>query len=231
MLTNETIPTPNWIDLKNIQSPLNTANYYQEIAPKNQIYIHHLASDNWQSAKQYWENRKGGNGTVATPFIISRKGEIIQLFDERFWAWHLSGSDFVKLSGAISSQKLNKQSIAIELESWGWLNKIGENYYGWTGKQIDQSEVIELEQPHRGYQYYHSYTDAQIEATAILANALCEKYNIPKTYNNLFQISEKALKGEKGVFGHNNTSSQKSDPYPDPKLIEALKLFTPTAPL
>jgi hypothetical protein len=51
-----------------------------------------------------------------------------------------------------------------------------------------------------------------------------EVYNIPLTYNpDIWNTTNRAFKGEPGVYTHNSVRTDKVDVYPHHKLIEMLK--------
>ena len=90
----------------------------------------------------------------------------------------------------------------------------------YTGREV--KDVIEV--PFKKYRYWENYTDAQIESTRELLLLWKDKYGIPLSYNeDIWDVSDRALKGEPGVFTHNSVRSDKVDVYPHPKLIEMLK--------
>jgi len=85
-------------------------------------------------------------------------------------------------------------------------------------------DVIKLPNKYKGHQFYHNYTDAQIESTRDLLLLWRERYKIPITYNeDIWDICPRALEGKAGVFTHNSVRTDKIDIYPHPKMIEMLK--------
>ena len=96
---------------------LNTFNgliYIDEETPKTQVVLHHTANNSSaQATINYWRTR---SDNVSTHFIINRDGTYDQLFDLKYWAYHLG----------TSNQNLNKNSIGIELESYGYLTSFRE---------------------------------------------------------------------------------------------------------
>ena len=97
-------------------------------------------------------------------------------------------------------------------------------FYNYVNRVVPENEVVKLDKPHRGHQFYHVITDAQIEATKDLLLLWKDRFSIPLTYNeDIWDITPRALRGEPGVFTHNSVRFDKVDVSPQPKLIEMLK--------
>lgn len=218
--------------LKSIkQLPLTNSQYVREITAKKQIVLHHTAGNaSAPNTVVSWENDK--RGKIATCVVISGKGakstfdgEIVQCFSSKFWAYHLGIKPEVFKARKIKYQSLDRISVGIEICNWGWLTKDSEGKFRtYVGSIVPESDVIELEKPYKGYKYWHNYTDAQIESVRNLLLYWCDLYKIPTSvlYTDLFEVSDKALKGEPGIYTHNSYRRDKSDIYPHPKLIEML---------
>ena len=117
-------------------------------------------------------------------------------------------------------QSLDKISIGIEIINWGQLTEKDGKFFSYTGREV--KDVIEVK--YKKYQYWENYTDAQIESTRELLLLWKDKYGIPLSYNeDIWDVTDRALKGEAGVFTHNSVRKDKVDVYPHPKLIEMLK--------
>ena len=218
--------------LKSIkQSPLADGQFIKEITAKKQIVIHHTAG-NSSALNVVRDWNTDSRGKIATCVVISGKGakgsfdgEIVQCFSSRFWAYHLGIKPEVFRSRKIKWQSLDKIAIGIEICNWGWLEKDSEGKFRtYVGSVVPESDVIELEKPFKGYKYWHNYTDAQIESVKNLLLYWCDLYKIPKKVivDDLFDVSDKALKGEPGIFTHNSYRKDKSDIYPNPKMVEML---------
>jgi N-acetyl-anhydromuramyl-L-alanine amidase AmpD len=213
------------------QIPMKETEYVREITAKNQIVLHHTAGNSSGIRTiEDWNTDK--RGRIATCVVISGKnarnttdGEICQAFSSRFWAYHLGLKSDIFRSRKIAFKNLEKTSIGIEICNFGYLKKDSEGKFRtYVNSIIPESDVIELEQPFKGHKYWHNYTDAQIESVRLLLNYWCDLYKIPKKVivQDLFSVSDKALKGESGIFTHNSYRSDKSDIYPHPKMVEML---------
>ena len=202
--------------------------YYKIQFPKNQIYLHHTAGN--ADAKNVFHGWKNDVGLIGTCVSISGKGkniidgEIVQGFSSKFWAYHLGVKTKYFQAMKLPYKELDKISVGIEICNWGQLTLKNGKFYNYVNREIAANEVCELVTPHRGYKYYHNYTDAQIESTRQLLLYWGELYNIPLTYNeDIWNLTPRAYKGEAGVFTHNSVRPDKVDVYPHPKLIEMLK--------
>lgn len=206
--------------------------YIKEVVKKRQIVLHHTASGRGVDGDyRHW---LGTKERIATCVIIDSNGDINQMFSSHFWAYHLGlRTDFLrKFKGHMESVTLEKMSIGIEIDAWGGLKKIGKNWvaypnnYGSTGKAtiVPDEEVIEYPKLFRGYCGFQKYTDKQIETTRQLLNWWSITHEIPMIYNDdIWDVSPRAIRGEKGIFTHCSYRADKSDVHPQPELIKMLK--------
>lgn len=214
-----------------VQSSLPTSQYITDAAPKTQIYLHHTAgnADPFGVVKFWAANEE----RIATCVVIGGKpranvnwtdGQIVQAFSSKYWAYHLGVKRAVFSKYGLPYINLDKSSIGIEICNWGQLTLRDGKFYTYVNTVVPETEVIEYERPHKGFKYYHQYTDAQIESVKDLLLLWKNKYNIPLTYNSdIWDVTTRALKNEPGVYTHNSVRSDKVDIHPQPNLIEMLK--------
>jgi len=212
------------MQIRQVDFPANQ--YIQEEHPKKQIYLHHTAGgpDGVRTFSS-WANNKE---RIATCVAISGKGrgckdgEIIQGFSSKHWAFHLGLKESTFQKHGVKYKSLDKISIGIEICNWGHLTEKDGKFYNYVGGVVE--DVIKLPNKYKGHQFYHNYTDAQIEPTRDLLLLWRERYKIPITYNeDIWDICPRALEGKAGVFTHNSVRTDKIDIYPHPKMIEMLK--------
>jgi len=227
----------NLSELVQVNFPENQ--YYREQTPKSQIVIHHTVSGpNANGVVNWWLQ---GPERIATHFIIQGDGKIYQLYSSKYWAHHLGvKSSFLQQQGFADYGSrnviLNKNSVGIEICRWGGLIKDMDGCHPsyWDanlGKEVANPRIIIPEenvqifqQPFRGYQYFEKYTEEQIISTMRMITYLCEKFNIPKDYNNdMWDVSKDALGGKPGIWSHVSFRPDKSDVMPQPELISALQ--------
>jgi N-acetyl-anhydromuramyl-L-alanine amidase AmpD len=189
--------------------------YYKDVYNKRQIVIHHTVSNgNAKNVIASWQKTKE---KVGVAFVIDREGKVHKAFSSAHWAHHLGTKE-------INNTILNKQSIGIELCSWGALTFKNGIYYNVAKEEIPKSEVITYVYPFRGNRYFQKYTEKQLESLKLLLQYLCETYKIPKTYiPEIWEISKSALRGDKGIFTHVSYRKDKSDCHPQKELEEILK--------
>ena len=219
---------------KIVWSPLQEGQYIREAVPKNAIYIHHTAgSASPQGVKRWWNET---SARVGTAFIIGgrptrashtwKDGELVQVFSSKYWAYHLGLKKSNMPPGSASSRDLNSKSIGIELCSWGYVDKRDDGkFYTYVNSVIPDDEVVDLGYKWRGYRYWHAYTDNQLSILGELLTYLGGKYNIPLCYKGdaIFDLDMRAFEGMPGIFTHASCRSDKTDCYPDPRLIRLLK--------
>lgn len=172
---------------------------------------------------------------MSVPYVIARSGEIYEIFDPKYWSYHLG-------RGTIGGNQTNSQrTIGIELSNYGPLTKNGDNLEtiysqveykdseGNTKKtkkdvycSLSEAEYYTVvEGGFRGREYFASYTQEQYDALNDLIEYLCEEFDIPKEFVpeedrfKTFKTSNEA-KSFKGIATHVNfRKSGKWDIGPD----------------
>lgn len=198
------------------QIPLSKGQFIDEVAKKQSIIFHHTAgSKNGANVVSGWEH--DDRGPIGTAYVISYDGCVIQCFDDSKWAYALG----VKQA---NYRDLEKHAVQIELCSWGFLRKSGNDYINDYGGKVDPSEVCILDTPFKGSKYYHKYSDAQIASLKELVMTICEKHGIKGSLGTSdFALSKQALTGATGFWTHNSFRTDKTDIYPDPRILETFK--------
>jgi len=217
--------------MKLTQVAFPTTQYIFEEHPKIQIYLHHTAGNaNPIATFKYWESNQE---RIATCVAIGgypgtntqwQDGEVIQGFSSKHWAYHLGLKESTFDKFGLPYKSLDKISIGVEICNWGQLTAKNGKFYNYVGGIVPDSEVYHLNQPYKGYKYFHNYTDAQIEAVKDLLLLWKQRYNIPLTYNqDIWDVTPRALKGEPGVYTHNSVRYDKVDIYPHVKMVQMLQ--------
>ncbi len=209
-------------DLNLIQERLSPGQFIAEEHPKSQVYLHHTAGGgDARSVSKFWNSNYS---KIATAFVIGERGEMVQCFSSKHWAWHLGvGSEIFK-ANKLPFLDLNKTSIGIEVCNWGMLKEKNGKFYNYVNRVVPSSMVTELDTPFKGHKFWFKYTDEQIESTRKLVTYLCETYDIPMNYRSeIWDIDLNALKNVPGIYTHNSVRKDKSDIYPCPRMIEMLK--------
>jgi len=218
--------------------------YIKEETKKDTIWLHHTAGgsrpdwsiDGWE--KDFVKDKLGrpildafGKAQplrVGTSYVIGRKssttdeniwdGKILRAFDDKYWAYHLGVNK--------NSQELNSKSIGIEFCNYGALT-LGKDgrFYNYVNKPIKESEVVKLDNPFRGYEYFERYTDFQLENARKLIHYLINKHAITiegKIYNEKwFEYDEKWF-NTGGIRSHSQVRRDKFDIFPQREMIQML---------
>jgi N-acetylmuramoyl-L-alanine amidase len=134
------------------------------------IIIHYTAGASGESSVRSLCNP---SSKASAHLVIDRSGKITQLVPFNVVAWHAGKSAY----GGRSS--FNNFSIGIEIDNAGLLTLKGGKYKSWFGKEYPESEVVKA--IHRNgtkEQYWHKYTDKQIEVVRNLCSFLKDAYCI-----------------------------------------------------
>jgi len=211
------------MDIKDIKiRSVEFTDYYASMHKKVQIYLHHTAgSAEGERQFGFWQ---GDPVKVATCVCVSRNGEVVQGFSSKYWAYHLGMRSSHFANHGLSYKNLDMGSIGIEICNWGWLKERDGKFYTYVGSELPRDRVVKLDKPFRGHEYWEAYTDEQIESVRKLLLLWSDRYGIDLAYNDdIWDVSKRALSGENGVFTHNSVRPDKTDVYPDPRLIEMLR--------
>ena len=193
------------------------------------LFLHHTAG--WNNPYKCIDSwGRDSRGAIATEFVIggpsikgndtSYDGDVVQAFPEGNFAWHL---------GDNGSQQMHVNSVGIEMCNFGYL-KDGKTYVGTTA---DESQIITLDEPFKGFETWHKYSNEQIEALRKLILYIANRDNIDvsaglpaqiKQYGaKAFEFNEDAYYGRiKGLWTHTNTNKGKFDMSPQPELLDML---------
>lgn len=182
-----------------IQLPIDKKEYFAEENEKAAICLHHTVSAGSANAvKQYFESTPE---RVGVAFMVEKSGGIFQLFNEKYYSYHI---------GKGSTTKDNKKIIGIEIINEGILKKKGDKYYWFDGKQLYKDEPFILNEPWRNENYFARYTEAQFISTVELCKYLCNKHNIPRSVLTGYDYKKEYFQF-KGILSHHNLRPDKTD--------------------
>lgn len=220
----------NYGSLEIVKNRLTSSQYTKQIFPKTQIFIHFTAGNGSAESTINWF--EADTGTVATAFVIGRTdGKTHEAFNPDFWGFHLG------IKG--TNGALDKISIGIEICSWGPLTENNGKHYRytdydkktkknlWLDKNIvPVSEVYTLPTEFRGYKHFEKYTDAQLDSLENLLKFLVKEYGISVQSSfddSWFEYNEQVITDKlPGIWTHVNVRKDKTDSYPDHRLLELL---------
>lgn len=231
------------MNIRHIELP--EQDYYPFETEKKAICIHHTVSGPGVSGDIATFKKPGH---VATHFIIERDGTVVQLFDEKYWSHHLAvkmsvfrehgikyrfdppaGREFYNYERkrvASNNHWLDSQTIGIELDSWGPVNKQADGSFDhvYERELHEGAEVVMYRGGFRGHTYYEKYYPAQIKALQELLTGLTYRHNIPNRYiKDMWDVNSYALEGGAGIWTHVSYRSDKSDCHPQEELINMLQ--------
>jgi len=206
--------------------------------PKTQATIHHTASGAGVSGDiEWWKNMQN---RVSTSLILDRDGILHQLYWTRYWGYHLGVEGWVfkqYKAGKVSHLSLNQKSVAVEIDSWGpllekankWypirLNKITNKYEADTrAVPINKENIQFYSNGFREFEAYEAYTDSEIFKLMSVLIYLNNQYKIPLDYHeDMWDVSQRALNGEPGIWSHVSYVPYKFDCHPQPNFVEHLQ--------
>lgn len=198
---------------------LEDKDYIMTETQKDLIVIHHTVGGTALSTINYW---KTDPNRIATAYVVERNGEVFEVFDPRYWAFHLG----LKGTGGA----VDKRSIGIEIASEGGLIQRDGKLYCFdrvSDRTLFTQEYYDHGTPWRGYRFFDAYSDAQISAIIGLINQLCGQFKIPRlTPANHFDADD-AYREFAGILGHHHLRQDKSDVHPGfpwQKVIEECEL-------
>lgn len=194
------------------------------------IILHHTAGGaNPRAVVDGWS--KDCIGKVATEFVVGGQncksgntkydGQIVRAFPEGCQGYHI---------GKSGSSYMNTHAVGIEICNFGYL-KDGKTY---TGTLADQSQIVTLDSPFRGFLDWHKYSDEQINSVRELLLYISNRDNIDLHEGlyrwihedgamKAFDFHEDAYDGKvKGLLTHTNIRKDKFDCSPQPNLIDMI---------
>lgn len=181
---------------------LSDDQYFQEEHPKDLIVLHHTAGASARSTFNWWQ--EGDSKRIATAYVVERDGTIFEVFDPRFWAFHLG------LQG--TRGRVDRRSVGIELASEGWLEE-GDDGLRAFGRPFE-GEVYHHGSEWRGHRHFAAYTDEQVASAIVLVNHLCELFAVPRRTPADHEGFDSALFEFQGIVGHHHVRADKTDLHP-----------------
>jgi hypothetical protein len=122
------------------------------------------------------------------------------------------------------SDRINDATIGIEICNYGYLKLDNGKFFNAYGGQMPADQVVKLDKPWRGFEYWHAYTEKQVAAVRWLLAQLAKKFNFK--YEQLpldaswFELSWDAMKGNRVLTTHSNFEYGKFDCSPQPRFFE-----------
>jgi N-acetylmuramoyl-L-alanine amidase len=202
--------SPTYLGAKRL-THANNDWYYREESKKTKIVLHFTAGvlhgDIGELTCQH----------VSVAYVVARDGTIYELFDPKYWSYHLG-------LGAVGGNKTgSKSSIGIEISNFGPLTLDKEKgiLKTWSDKaycSIDQvGSYVHFPEGFRGEHYFASFTNEQYRTLDSLITNLCRKNDILRKLPSKAERAEVFEKGsvpKEGIWSHQNYRSDKLDVGP-----------------
>ena len=223
--------TPNGLTIEKYYLP--KGEYKQGPTNKEYIFLHHTAG--WHNPYKCIDQwGRDTRGTIATEFVLGGQsvkgnddeydGRVLQAFPEGGYGWHL---------GKNGSQHMHTHSVGIEICNFGQLTKKGDKFYTYVNTEVKPEYVCDLGFKFRGHQYWHKYSDKQIESLKQWILYIGERDGIDTKLGLISEIKEKGVKAFefnedayygriKGMWSHTNVRKDKTDLFPQKELIDML---------
>ncbi|NWF83397.1 MAG: N-acetylmuramoyl-L-alanine amidase [Bryobacteraceae bacterium] len=163
------------IDRKTLALPPTC--YFREPQHKDLIVLGCTLTATPEAASLNWK-RQGR--LHAAPYLIARDGTIYETFDPRAWSLHLN------MPAQLNPTARNdRRSIAVQLVNVGGLRLRHDGFLTWPCDNTArpwcsiQATNFYLKQSFRGYAYFATFTEAQMNALSRLIPWLCREHGIP----------------------------------------------------
>lgn len=205
--------------------------YVHKTYKNEYVMLHHTAGGaNPFACVDMWA--RDTRGRVGTEFVLGGQnhrngndeydGVMVQAFPQGNLAWHI---------GRSGSGYMNRRTVGLEICSMGYLDNELKTY---VGTKAAESQVAELEEAFRGHMHWHRYSDKQIQEIEKWIRYIGERDGVDITLGlkqlikrygpvKAFGFQEDAYYGKiKGLLSHTNVRRDKSDVYPDPRLVDVI---------
>ena len=211
------------------KSYLPKGQYFDGPTPKQWLFLHHTAG--WQNpftTISAWG--RDDRGLVATEFVLGGQsikgnedihdGVVVQAFPTGGYGWHLGTGNSV----------MHRNSVGVEVCNFGQITN-GKTY---VGTPADPGQIVKLKQPFRGHQFWHKYSDKQIESLKKLILFIANRDNIDVKKGLVELIHSRGAfqafdycdvtycSEHKGLWMHTNVLKGKVDMFPQDELVDML---------
>lgn len=230
---------------------LPKAQYLQGGPLKTWAFLHHTAG--WENPKQTIDGwALDARGTIATEFVLGGQsvknndikfdGQMIQAFPKGGYGWHLT----------LGNTQMHRESIGLEVCNFGpltvsgyykwnavtkkndWIALTPGKFYTYVGTEVAINQIVKLDQKFRGFEYFHKYSNAQVEGMQQFLYHCVEhecvdiRKGLPQLIKQIgaFAAFDKCdvtmCEREKGTWCHTNVQKGKIDLFPQNEVVEML---------
>jgi hypothetical protein len=212
-------------------------NYYEGQTNPEWFFLHHTAGG--PSPYQTIGIWKDDIKPVATRYVMGGgdkyDGLIVECLKDGQWAAHLT----------IGGTKVHKESLGLEICNYGGCTKGGYyvgnkwqvmksmSFYNAYGTEMPADQIYDLGWTYRFHQYFHRYTEKQVEQTRRLLIDVRDTYGIDITQGLPALIRkngvEKAfvyipdyVNATPGLYAHGSIFAGKNDIFPQQEMIDMM---------
>jgi len=184
--------------------------YTAEAFPKERLVLHFTAGFIRGDVRVLTIPKSDPATRVSVAFIIARDGNIYNLFDSRYWAYHLGPT------AVGGNTQMSRSSVGIEISNIGPLTPQGQSLHNTISKSAycNLNEAMYYRKAsYRGYNYYASFTDAQYSSLITLLRYLTGRFNIPRRFLPLASRydTRNDIAQFRGIVSHVNFRTDKFD--------------------
>jgi len=213
-LTPLAVPIPNenrHLNVVRLKPADGIETYYNaEAFPKERVVLHFTAGYIRGDVRALTTPKSDPATRVAVAFIVGRDSNIYNLFDSRYWAYHLGPT------AVGGNTTMSRSSVGVEISNIGPLVQQGQSLIstpaGDAYSNLNES-VYYRRASYRGYSYYASFTDAQYNSLITLVRYLTARFNIPRRFLPLASRYETRtdIATFRGIVSHVNFRTDKFD--------------------
>jgi hypothetical protein len=207
-------------------------NFYPGPVEKHWMILHHTAG--WDNPYQVADIWSKDDKTVGTEWVVGGQhvnniqtkydGKILKVMPSGSYAWHLT----------IGNNNLHRESVGIEICSFGGLTEKNGKYYNYVGTEVHPGQVCDVGYNYRGSRYFHKLSDKQIESVKSIleyeqaTNKIDMRKGLPeliktKGVEYAFNMCDtNYMIKNPGLYTHGNAYAQKNDIFPQKELIDML---------
>ena len=182
--------------------------YFKKEYEMRWICIHNTAGTTLSGAVQTLNKED----YIAVPYCIDWDGTIYEMYNPRYWAWHLG----------VKGKKgyYDKHSIGIEIVNPGPLVKAANGHMNfwpqnYGARYCDVSDTSHYyKKTFRGKDYYATYTEEQYKSAGLLCFYLAALFDIPLHLRTNLEYDLNGVYEKDGIIGHHHIRKDKYDPSP-----------------
>lgn len=213
-LTPLAVPIPNEnrnLNVVRLKPADGSETYYTaEAFPKERVVLHFTTGYIRGDVRVLTMPKSDPATRVSVAFIVARDGNIYNLFDSRYWAYHLGPT------AVGGNTPMSRSSVAIEISNIGPLLPQGQSLLTTTSKDTycTLNETMYYRKvSYRGFSYYANFTDAQYTSVVTLLRYLTGRFNIPRRFLPLASRYETRtdIAQFRGIVSHVNFRNDKFD--------------------